>query len=306
MSPANRVTGFRVPGRRTLALTALTVCLALWLARSVAAVDAPRRIVSTSPSITETLFALGLGDRVVGVSEFCRFPPEVQRLPKVGTFLKPNAEVIARLAPDLTIVHSAAFDLIASLNALHLRHVVVDRGTTSSVFSAIQEIGAAASVPDRADGLVRTLQNGLAEVRARAARRPRRTVLLIIGRRPGMLADLVAVGRDGYLNDLIEIAGGRNLLAGLVSSPYPRISMETVIRLDPDVILDTVDMGETDAERRAREAANRQLWSAYPLLSAVRANRIHAATTDPLVVPGPRIVDAAEWLARMIASDGTP
>lgn len=285
----------------------VAACFALWLASGgLDAATPPRRIVSTSPSITETLFALGLGDRVVGVSQFCRFPPEVERLPRVGTYLKPNAEVIARLAPDLTIVHSAAFELIASLNALRLRHVVVDRGTTSSVFSAIREIGAATGVPDRADALVRTLEHGLADVRDRGSRRPHRTVLLIIGRRPGMLADLVAVGRDRYLNDLIQIAGGANVLADRVTAPYPRISMETVIRLDPDVILDTVDMGETDAERRAREGANRQLWSAYPLLSAVRANHIHAATTDPLVVPGPRIVEAAEWLERMISSDGTP
>jgi iron complex transport system substrate-binding protein len=292
-----------VPGRRRIVLALALSALAALSAPSMRAAAPPARIVSTSPSITETLFALGLGDRVVGVSEYCRFPPAAQKLPKVGSFLKPNVESIARLLPDLTFVHSASDDVAPSLDALHLRYVVVDRSTTSSVFSAIRQIGGAAGVPDRAEALVRRLEDGLAAVRARAAGRPRRRVLFIIGRRAGTLADLVAVGRDEYLNDLIELAGGINVMASDGVPAYPRISMETVIRLDPDVILDTVDMGDTDADRSARVAINHRLWLAYPLLSAVRTDRVHNATIDPLVVPGPRIVEAAEWLAARISAD---
>jgi iron complex transport system substrate-binding protein len=86
---------------------------------------------------------------------------------------------------------------------------------------------------------------------------------------------------------------------------YPKISMETVLRLDPDVIVDTVDMGETEAERRQRQPVNEKLWSAYPMLSAVRTKRLHAATTDALVVPGPRAVDAAEWVASLLRDGAT-
>jgi iron complex transport system substrate-binding protein len=125
-------------------------------------------------------------------------------------------------------------------------------------------------------------------------------VLFIIGRRPGMLADLVAIGPGSYLNDVIEIAGGRNVMAIDGQPEYPRISLETVLRLDPDVIIDTVDMGDTDAERQQRQSVNERLWAPYRTLTAVRTGGLHAATTDALVVPGPRVVDAAEWVASLL------
>jgi ABC-type Fe3+-hydroxamate transport system substrate-binding protein len=268
----------------------------------VAAVRAatPSRIVSTSPSITETLFALGLGDRVVGVSEYCRFPPAVLKLPKVGTFLKPDAEPIAGLRPDLVFVHELSSGIDRRLAALRIPFVVVDRGTLASVFSAILQIAQAAGEPARGDSLVADIERRLQQVRRGAVDTARPRALFIIGRSPGTLTDLVAVGPGSYINDLIEIAGGRNVLAIHGQPEYPRISMETVLRLDPDVIVDTVDMGETEAERRLRQPINERLWSAYPTLTAVKQRRVHAATTDALVVPGPRVVDAAEWVASLL------
>ena len=260
----------------------------------------PSRIVSTSPSITETLFALGLGDRVVGVSEYCRFPPAVLKLPKVGTFLKPDAEPIAGLRPDLVFVHELSSGIDRRLAALRIPYVVVDRGTLASVFSAILQIAQAVGEPARGDSLVADIERRLHQVRRGAVDTARPRALFIIGRSPGTLTDLVAVGPGSYINDLIEIAGGRNVLAIQGQPEYPRISMETVLRLDPDVIVDTVDMGETEAERRLRQPINERLWSAYPTLTAVKHRRVHAATTDALVVPGPRVVDAAEWVASLL------
>jgi iron complex transport system substrate-binding protein len=288
-------------------MTTIARRAALWLAIGCAVVQAvhvraaapPARIVSTSPSITETLFALGLGDRVVGVSASCNFPPQVASLPKVGTFLQPDAERIAGLRPDLVVVHERSTGIERKLTALGIRFVVVDRGTLSSVFSSIRQIATAAGVSSRGDALVTAIERRLREVRgAAAAARP--SVLFVIGRTPGRLSDLVAVGPGSYINQLIEIAGGRNVLAIEGQPEYPRISMETVLRLDPDVIVDTVDMGETGEERRRRQPLNERLWRAYPTLTAVKTRRLHAATTDALVVPGPRVVDAAEWLAALL------
>jgi iron complex transport system substrate-binding protein len=261
---------------------------------------APARIVSTSPSITETLFALGLGDRVVGVSTYCRFPPEVVKLPKVGTFLTPDAELIAGLRPDLVVVHELSAGIDRKLASLRIPFVVVDRGTLASVFSSIRQVATAAGVPGRADALVAEIERRLDAVRRAGRTAPRPTVLFIIGRSPGMLSDLVAVGPGSYINELIEIAGGKNVLAIKGQPEYPRISMETVLRLDPEVIVDTVDMGETEAERRPRQPINERLWSTYGALTAVKTRRLHAATTDALVVPGPRVVDAAEWVATLL------
>jgi len=287
--------------RRT-ALWLTIGCAVLQIAPLRAAV--PMRIVSTSPSITETLFALGLGDRVVGVSTFCRFPAEVVKLPKVGTFLKPEAELIARLRPDLVVVHEVSNGIDRRLASLRLPFVVVDSGTLASVFTSIRQIGSAAGVGNRAAMLVADIQRRLASVRGAAGSAPRPRVLFIIGRRPGTLTDLVAVGPGSYINDLIEIAGGANVLAIAGQPEYPRISMETVLRLDPDVIVDTVDMGETEAERVQRQPVNERLWQAYGSLTAVKTRRLHAVTTDALVIPGPRVVEAAEWVATLLRERG--
>jgi ABC-type Fe3+-hydroxamate transport system substrate-binding protein len=283
---------------RRAALT-LVVCRVMLPIASVHAAS-PARIVSTSPSITETLFALGLGDRLVGVSAFCRFPPEVLKLPKVGTFLKPEAELIAGLRPDLVIVHEVSTGIDRRLTSLRIPFVVVERGTLASVFSSIRQIAKATGEPARGDSLVADIERRLQRVRRGGDTTPHPRVLFIIGRNPGTLTDLVAVGPGSYIHDLIAIAGGINVLAIKGQPEYPRISMETVLRLDPEVIVDTADMGETEAERRVRQPINERLWSAYGTLTAVKTRRLHAATTDALVVPGPRVVEAAEWAAALL------
>lgn len=260
----------------------------------------PRRIVSTSPSITETLFALGVGDRVVGVSAYCRFPPAAVSLPKVGTFLDPDAELIAGLRPDLVIIHPSANGLDHRLASLHIPFVAVDTDTFASVFTSIRRIADVVDVPARGAALIARITQRLDVLRRTAAARPHPRVLFIVGRRPGALTDLVAVGPGTYLDELIQIAGGVNVLAIPGQPAYPRISLETVLRLDPDVIVDTVDMGETAAERARRGPINERLWRAYGMLTAVQTHRVYAATTDALVVPGPRVAEAAEWIAALL------
>lgn len=261
------------------------------------------RIVSTSPSITETLFALDLGDRVVAVSRYCRFPPAVAALPKVGTFLQPDVELIARLRPDLTIVHPGPNGLERRLAVVKVPFITVERGGLASVFSSIRTIGAAARVPDRAEALVMTLEARLNLVRAAVAGRRPQKVLLIVGRRPGTLTDLVAVGRSSYMSDLAAIAGGVNVLSDQGLPEYPRISMETVIRLAPDVIIDAGDMGDTPEERRSRQVLTEGLWKRQRI-EAARTGRVHAVISDAFVIPGPRVVEATETMARWLHGVG--
>lgn len=274
-------------------LTVLFVCLCV---SDVYGAQAPSRIVSTSPSITETLFALGLGDRVVAVSRYCRYPAEVAALPKVGTFLQPDVELIARLRPDLTIVHPGPNGLDRRLSTLKIPFVTVERGSLSSVFSSIRIIGAAAGISARAAALIATLEMRLERVRTAVAGRRSQKVLLVVGRRPGTLTDLVAVGSSSYLSDLVTIAGGLNVLSDKGLPEYPRISMETVIRLAPDVIIDAGDMGDTPDARRSRQVITEGLWKRQPL-DAARAGRVHAVISDAFVIPGPRVVEATETMA---------
>jgi iron complex transport system substrate-binding protein len=259
----------------------------------------PQRIVSTSPSITETLFALGLGDRVVGVSTYCRYPPEVNALPKVGTFLRPDAEIIARLKPDLVYVHTGPNNVRSHLAALGLRTAMVDQGSLPGVFAAIRQISAAAAVSERGERLIGDLDAGLDRVKASVAGRGRRRILIVVGRRTGTLMDIVAVGPGSYLHDIAAIAGGTNVLAS-AKLDYPRISMETVISLAPDVIVDVGEMGESPADSDRRMRATEDLWRRQPLVTAARGGGVHAVNDEAFVVPGPRIAGVARIMARWL------
>jgi iron complex transport system substrate-binding protein len=281
--------------------------LLVWLGVSaIASADAAERIVSTSPSITETLFALGLGDRVVAVSRYCRYPAEAAQLPRIGSFLEPDAELIVRLRPDLVFVHPESSGIRRKLATFPMSVITVDRGTTlAGVFSSIRTIANGAGVPERGKTLIRTLEERLAGVRTAVAGRTPRKVLLIVGRRAGTLTDLVAVGPRSYLSDLVTIAGGVNVLGEARLPEYPRISMETVIRLAPDVIVDAGDMGDTPDDRRSRQARTEALWTRQPLVAA-STGRVHAVISDAFVVPGPRVVDVAETFARWFHGVGSP
>jgi iron complex transport system substrate-binding protein len=277
---------------------ALVAVVVLWMSVLPAAQPGrgPRRIVSTSPGITETLFALGLGDRVVGVSTYCRFPPAVATIARVGTFLKPDAEVIARLKPDLVFVHAGPNSTASQLATLGIKTSIVDRGSLPSVFSTIRQIGAAAGVPDRADRLLRDIDTRLGRVKEEVSRRSPRKVLIVVGRRTGTLTDIVAVGHGSYLHDVAALAGGVNVL-GSTTPEYPRISMETVIGLAPDVIVDIGEMGESPRDSGRRRAVTEGLWREQTLVKAVRDASVHVTTDEAFVVPGPRIVDVAETMA---------
>lgn len=290
--------------RRWILASVAGICLA---AVSVAAQTGtvPARIVSTSPSITETLFALQLGDRVVGVSAYCRYPMRVLSLPKVGIFLKPEPETIARLEPDLVYVHAGPNTVTAQLAALGLRTTVVDRGSLSTVFSTIRQISVAAGVPERGGALVEQIQSALDRVKTAVVGRPVRRVLVIVGRRTGTLTDMIAVGPGSYLHDLIGIAGGENVMEG-VKLEYPRISMETVISLKPDVIIDVGEMGETPADSERRRTVTESLWARQRLVAAVRTGGVHAVNDEAFVVPGPRVVDVARAMATWFHGVVTP
>jgi iron complex transport system substrate-binding protein len=278
--------------RGVFVLPALLISAALAARQS----HVPARIVSTSPSITETLFALGLGDRVVGVSTYCRFPPAVAGIAKVGTFLKPDAEIIARLTPDLVFVHAGPNSIPSQLAALGITTSIVDRGSLPSVFSTIRQIGTVAGVPDRVDRLLREINTRLGRVKTEVSRRSPRKVLIVVGRRTGTLTDIVAVGPNSYLHDVAALAGGVNVL-GKAAPEYPRISMETVINLAPDVIIDIGEMGESPADSDRRRAITEGLWRRQTLVEAVREGGVHVTTDEAFVVPGPRIMEVAETMA---------
>lgn len=273
-------------------LSAMLLCLLV----GVSARAEPERIVSTSPSITEVLFALGLGPRVVGVSNYCEYPPQVKDLPRVGTFLRPDAESIARLKPDLVIVHKLPNELTNRLTALHIRYAEVDRGGLTDAYAEIKEIGKATGAEPQADELIAAMRARLDQIHAQTIGTKKVNVIFVIGRDPGTLSNIIVVGRDNFLNELIEVAGGTNVIAAESSEPYPHISLETILRSQPDVLIDMGDMGSGPEERERKAKENRALWDTLPNLSAAKEGRVHCLTSTAFVVPGPRAVEAAEIL----------
>ncbi|HEX3409553.1 MAG TPA: ABC transporter substrate-binding protein [Candidatus Binataceae bacterium] len=247
-----------------------------------------QRIVSLAPAITETLFALGAGADVAGVSQYCDYPPEVLRLPKVGTFLTPNIEAIAGLRPTLVIGLGTSSDLreMRALKAMGYRTLMVNDNSIAEIEASIDTVGAAIGRTREAHALLDAmhLKIGAIEERLRAA--PPRRVLMVVGHQP-----MVAVGRGTYLNELLALAHGANI-ARESAQTWPRLSVEYIIATRPEVIL--------DGQMGSDPSSPSSFWGKYPTIPAVRDHRVAGYPENPTLHPGPRMVQTLELLARLI------
>lgn len=271
---------------------------------------APRRVVSLTPSLTEILWTLGAGDRVVGVSDYCDYPPEARTRPRVGTFLQPSVEKILALRPDLILVDGVQKDVAAALQAAGggARVLAIPMNDLAQVRAAITQIGAA--LGDRrqeAAALLGQLDAELAEVRGLVSRRgsrPRPKVLFVVDRQLGGLRGVVAAGPGTYLDELVQLAGGSNVFADLPVR-YGKVAIEAIEERQPEVILDAV---HSDAGSAASVRAD---WLALRNVPAVQKGRIYVLSDREFVTPGPRLGKALRQLARLLAEaeetgDGAP
>lgn len=276
--------------------------MTLLILASVAAWSAPQRIVSTAPSFTETLFAVGAGDRVVAVSTYCHYPAAVDKLPRVGSYLQPNVEAIVRLRPDLVLVHAEQKTTLTQLAGLGIATLALRNTTLEETLKSATAIGEAVGLASQGAALEAGIRAKLAAIEKKSAGGPRRTLLFIVGRTPGRLDGMIAVGKGSFLNEVIRIAGGKN---ALFDSPvaYPRISMEAVLRLAPDVIVDMGDMAVTQGVTDEHKRSVVKLWETQTGVRAVDRKKVFAVAADIYVVPGPRVAEAAEAFAAMLRED---
>ena len=286
-------------------MTTRRVALGLIAAAAwAAAASPPQRIVSTSPSITEILYALGLGDRVVGVTRFCHYPPEATRKPKIGDFINPDIEAIAALKPDLVVVQANPIRLTERLNALHLRTIEIDEQDIAAIDKSIRVIADATGASRRAAQLIGSIQAGLDEVRDKSEKLNAPRVMFVVGRAPGRLDGLVVVGRSSYLNELIRIAGGENIFRDAAAA-YPQVSMEEVMARNPQIILDMGEMSDAGTVSEQERRATIALWNGrMPMLDAVKQHQVFPIMSEMYVVPGPRVVDAARAIFEMLHPAG--
>jgi cobalamin transport system substrate-binding protein len=264
-----------------------------------AAEPPPMRIISTAPSVTEMLYALGLGDRVVGVTTFCHYPPEVREKPKIGSYMYPNLETMLELRPDLVVILKEHTGLGERLRQVGMNVLELQNNSLAGIYEALRVLGKRASVEESAEKRIASIQSALAEIGSRTTSLPRRSVMFIVGRTPGVIRDLMVVGRGSFLNELIEIAGGRNLFSDSAAF-YPRIGLEELYAGRPEVIIDMGDMADTDQVTEEHKRSVARLWQQYPVIPAVQAGRVYPVAKDIFVVPGPRVVEAAAELLRMI------
>jgi iron complex transport system substrate-binding protein len=259
----------------------------------------PQRIVSTAPSITELLYALGLGDRVVGVTRFDRYPPEVQSKPKIGDYTSPNLEAIASLKPDLVIIQTNPVQLAQKLQTLRLKVLEIDQENIAKLYNSFRVVGEATGASAQAARLVDSVRSQLDAIRTRTARLPRTRIMFVVGRTPNRLDGLIVVGRTSYLNEIIELAGGENAFRDAVAA-YPEVSLEEVLARNPEVIVDMGDMSDTVADTEAHKRDVVALWGRLNSVAAVKQKRVHAVTADVFVIPGPRVVNAAQAFLEML------
>lgn len=256
----------------------------------------PRRIVSLVPATTEMLFAMAAGDRVVGVSNYDRYPPQVEQLQRVGGLLDPNVERLLALKPDLVIVYDTQTDLKRQLERANVPMFhYVHRGLPD-ILSTMRALGDRVGAKTAAESAAAGIEQQLAAVRTRVAGRPRPKTLLVFGREQGSLRHVNASGGYGFLHDILELAGGSDVLGDLHQQSVD-MSTEMILTRAPEVILE-LHYGESLAPERLN--AERLVWNSLASVPAVKNKRVHLLVGDEFVVPGPRIVIAAERFAQAL------
>ncbi|MDZ4859098.1 MAG: helical backbone metal receptor [Candidatus Hydrogenedentes bacterium] len=265
--------------------------------------DAPpapaRGIVSFGPNITETIFALGEGDRIVGVTNFCDYPPEAAAKTRVGGYLDPDLEKITALAPELIILPGKMEKLatLAQQNRIPILNAHMD--SLATIYASIRSIGAALGCSPKADELCARIEGDLDAVRESVKDQPRVKLLIINARQSHDLNNLFTVGQTSFISELADIAGG-DAIFNDTDNPYFEASKETVVMRAPDVIIEFHAGENLTAEEQARYIAD---WNELAGLPAVRNQRVYLFLESYGLRPGPRVGLIAARLAQLLHHD---
>jgi iron complex transport system substrate-binding protein len=257
--------------------------------RTVAVRENPQRLISLAPNVTEMLFALGLGDRVIAVTSYCDFPAAAKTKEKIGDTLQPNLERIIALRPDLVIATTASQveRLTRQLDQLNIPLYITNPRSVRDVAISLRHLGEVTGTQSVAQPLADQLFTRIQAVETRHAGLPKPPVLFVL-----QLTPLITVGRNTFIHDLITLAGGASI-SGEESADYPQFSREAVIARAPEFIVAPEMHGEgAIGEKELREA--------FATTPAVRNQRIVRISPDLTSRPGPRLIDGLEQLANAL------
>jgi iron complex transport system substrate-binding protein len=257
-----------------------------------------RRIVSMVPSLTEVVYAVGRGERVVGVTDFCAYPREVLTVPRLGGYFDPNYEAILALAPDIVLTMPEQAELRRGLAVLGIRAAEVNQRDIAGILNSITIVGRLCDAAAEAAALRADLEARLRAVTAKTQGLGRPRVLVCVGRPvgSGRLEEIYVAGTRTFYDEVLTRAGGVNACRA-TTADYPTLSAEGVIGLDPDVIIDLIPDGEKRGVRGQDAVIE---WNVLASLAAVKHGRVHALTDDFVTIPGPRFILALERVARLL------
>jgi iron complex transport system substrate-binding protein len=255
----------------------------------------PTRIVSLIPAVTEMLFAIGAGPQVIAVSSFDRYPPEVEKLQRVGALLDPDLERILALRPDLVVVYASQTELQEQLHRARVSTFRYRHGGLADVTATMRELGQQVGRTNEADRAAGEVEAQLEHVRARVASRPRPKTMVVFGREERALRGIYASGGLGFLHDMLDAAGATNVFVD-VKRESVQMSTELIIARRPEVILE-LRVVPLDATALRAEL---DVWKTLASVPAVRKGRVHILTEEKMVVPGPRVAEATELLSRAL------
>jgi iron complex transport system substrate-binding protein len=258
------------------------------------------RIISLVPAVTEMLFEIGAGPRVVAVSSYDKYPPEVRKLPNVGALLDPNVERILSLKPDLVIVYGSQVDLKQQLARAGIGVFDYRHAGLADVTTTIRELGARTGDAAKAGAVADGIERGLAAIREKVKDRPRPRAMVVFGRERLALRGIYASGGIGFLHDMLQIAGGVNVFAD-VKMQAVQAGSEQILIHRPDVILET--RAANSAFPSGDQQSELNVWKVLASVPAVRNNRVIFLFDDRIVIPGPRVVEGTTAMARALHPD---
>jgi cobalamin transport system substrate-binding protein len=259
--------------------------------------DYPIRIISLVPAATEMLYAIGVGPRVVGVSSYDSFPPEVKKLPRVGALIDPNVEMMLSLKPQLVVVYGSQTDLKQQLARAGIGVFDYRHAGLADVTTTIRALGTRTGTAARAEEVALGIERGLDGIRRQVRDRPRPRTLLVFGRERLALRGLYASGGIGFMNDMLEIAGGANVFAD-VKVQAVQAGTEQILTRRPDVILETRALNS--AWPSGDQEAELNVWNVLGSIPAVRNRRVLFLFDDRIIIPGPRVVEGTRVIAKAL------
>ena len=258
--------------------------------RTVRVPQLPTRIVSLAPSLTETLYALGVQDRLVGDTDYCDYPPDAQKKRKVGGPINPNLEEIAALHPDLVLVTKEInrLDTVRALDTLGIPTYATHAQNVDEILSTTQKLADLLGVPETGKSLTADLQARLSALHAKLEALPPSRVLFVVWTHP-----LISVGKHTFIADALSKADAASIVDA--TQDWPQMNLEEVVRLQPDYLV----FAASHPDSAARDFESLSVLPGWKLLDAVR-NRRFAVISDAVNRPAPRIVSAIEDLARQL------